>query len=86
MFTFSSLSVSQSGCSSVCPSHTNYKHFTKFRRRIKHMLVTKGHNPIKKLRLSYGSHYLHSICAVYLNYFCIQISFAVLIWKQYDLL
>ena len=35
MFTFSCLPVSQSGCSSVCPSHNNYKHFTNFCRRIK---------------------------------------------------
>ena len=54
----------------VCPSvslaghlseHNNYKIFMKFRRRIKHVLVTKGHNSIKKPSWSYASHYPHII-------------------------
>ena len=60
-FTFSCLPVNQSGCSSVCPSHNNYKHVTKFRSRIKHVLVTKGDNSIKKQSWRCGSHYLHII-------------------------
>ena len=50
MFSVRRLSVSQSDCSSVCPSYNNYKYFTKLRRRINYVLVTKGHNSIKKQR------------------------------------
>ena len=59
MFTFSCLPVSQSGCSSVCPSHYNYTHFTKFCRRIKHAC--------NKVQFSLSA--LSSDDAVYLNHF-----------------
>ena len=38
MFTVICLSVNESGSPSVCPSNNNYNQFTKFRRRIKHVI------------------------------------------------
>ena len=68
MFTVICLSVNESGSSSVCPSNNNYNQFTKFRRRIKH--VIKGIIPSRsRVGVAFLIICISSDGAGYLNHF-----------------